>query len=176
MLDAERPVSGPGPVRNSGYHPRIRHLLLVLWCVAIGSALRPGHGDAFAHITAAIAASPRAFTIYFIDVEGGQSTLLVTPEHQALLVDAGFPGFDDRDARRILAAMRDANVTRLDYLVLTHFHQDHIGGVAAIAPQIPIDAFVDHDTLVDTDRLTLAAFQSYEPVRGGHRQIHPRPG
>jgi beta-lactamase superfamily II metal-dependent hydrolase len=154
----------------------MRRLLLALWCLAIGSAVRPGHGDALVHVTAATAASPRAFTIYFIDVEGGQSTLLVTPEHQALLVDAGFPGFDDRDARRILAAMRDANVSRLDYLLVTHFHQDHIGGAAAIAQQIPIDAFVDHDVLVDTDRLTMTAFQSYDPVRTSHRQIHPRPG
>jgi competence protein ComEC len=154
----------------------MRRLLLALCCLAIGSAVRPGHSGALVRIAAATAASPPAFTIYFIDVEGGQSTLLVTPWHQALLVDAGFPGFDDRDARRILAAMRDANVTRLDYLLLTHFHQDHIGGVAALAQRIPIDAFVDHDTLLDTDRLTVAAFQSYDPVRSGHRQIHPRPG
>jgi competence protein ComEC len=154
----------------------MRRVLLSICCLAIGSALRPGRGDALVDITAAAAASPPALTIYFLDVEGGQSTLLVTPEHQALLVDAGFPGFDDRDARRILAAMRDASVTRLDYLLLTHFHQDHIGGVPAIAQQIPIDVFVDHDVLIDTDRLTVAAFQSYEPVRSGHRQIHPRPG
>jgi competence protein ComEC len=149
----------------------MRRLLVSVCCLAIGSALRPGF-----HVTAVAAAPPPVLTIYFIDVEGGQSTLLVTPEHQALLVDAGFPGFDDRDARRILAAMRDAGVTRLDYLLLTHFHQDHIGGVATIAQQLPIDAFVDHDILVDTDRFTLAAFQTYELVRTGHRQIHPRPG
>jgi competence protein ComEC len=152
----------------------MRRLLLALCCLVTGSALRPGHGDALVRLAAA--ASQPALTIYFIDVEGGQSTLLVTPEHQALLVDAGFPGFEDRDARRILSAMRDASDTRLDYLLLTHFHQDHIGGVPAIAQQIPIDAFVDHDVLVDTDRFTLAAFQSYEPVRSDHRQIHPRPG
>jgi competence protein ComEC len=151
-------------------------LLLALCCLATGSALRPGQGDALVRLAAAAGASQPALTIYFIDVEGGQSTLLVTPEHQALLIDAGFPGFEDRDARRILSAMRDANVTRLDYLLLTHFHQDHIGGVPAIAQQIPIDAFVDHDVLVDTDRFTVAAFQSYEPVRSGHRQIHPSPG
>jgi competence protein ComEC len=154
----------------------MRRLLLALCCLAIGSSLRPGHGNALARIAAAAPASLPALTIYFIDVEGGQSTLLVTPAHQALLVDAGFPGFEDRDARRILAALRDASVARLDYLLLTHFHQDHIGGVPAIAQQIPIDAFVDHDVLLDTDRLTVAAFQSYEPVRIGHRQIHPKPG
>jgi competence protein ComEC len=156
------------------HSPGVRRLFLAVCCLAIGSALRPGQGDALPGIAAA--AAPPGLTIYFIDVEGGQSTLLVTPDHQALLVDAGFPGFDDRDATRILAAIHDASVTRLDYLLLTHFHQDHIGGVPAIARQIPIGAFVDHDVLVDTDRLTMAAFESYEPVRGVHRQIHPRPG
>ena len=103
-------------------------------------------------------------------------TLIVTPDRQAVLVDAGFPGNDDRDPKRIMAAIHDAGVSRLDYLVLTHFHQDHIGGVPAIAAQFPIGAIVDHDVLVDTDRLTLAAFQSYEPVRGESRVIHPKAG
>src|SRR5439155_1107215 len=67
--------------------------------------------------------------IYFIDVEGGQSTLLVTPAGDSLLVDTGYPGFDGRDPTRILAAARDAGVTRIDYLLITHFHTDHDGGV-----------------------------------------------
>jgi beta-lactamase superfamily II metal-dependent hydrolase len=50
----------------------------------------------------------RALTIYFIDVEGGQSTLIVTPAGESLLVDTGYDGFEGRDAKRILAAARDA--------------------------------------------------------------------
>src|SRR5215510_13414216 len=70
--------------------------------------------------------------IYFIDVEGGQSTLLVTPAGQSLLIDTGYAGFANRDPNRILAAAHDRNITRLDYLLLTHFHADHAGG----APEV----------------------------------------
>jgi competence protein ComEC len=75
-----------------------------------------------------VAAAPsKTLNIYFVDVEGGQSTLIVTPGGQSLLVDAGFPGFDDRDPERIMAAARDAGVTKIDYMLVTHFHADHVG-------------------------------------------------
>src|SRR5436309_6637875 len=101
------------------------------------------------------AVAPKTLDIYFIDVEGGQSTLIVTPAGESLLVDAGFPGdgtFDSqpgdprhaRDAQRILAAARAAGVTRIDYLLITHFHADHDGGVVELAQQLPIRAFIDH--------------------------------
>jgi len=97
----------------------------------------------------------RTLDIYFIDVEGGQSTLIVTPAGEALLVDAGFPGDGTftsrpgdprqaRDASRILAAARDAGLTRIDFLLVTHFHADHDGGVVELAQQIPIRTFIDH--------------------------------
>jgi len=63
--------------------------------------------------------------IYFIDVEGGQATLVVTPAGQSMLIDTGWDGFDNRDPKRILAAARDAGVKQLDYLLITHFHRDH---------------------------------------------------
>src|SRR5665213_3677934 len=73
------------------------------------------------------AQSGKALTVYFIDVEGGQSTLLVSPSGQSLLIDAGWPG--TRDADRIMAAVKQAGITQIDYLVLTHYHIDHAGGV-----------------------------------------------
>src|SRR5688500_5082719 len=86
----------------------------------------------------AISASARtpALRSNCVDVEGGQATLIVTPAGESLLVDTGFPGsgaFDRtpgdprqaRDAQRIAAAARDAGVSRIDYLLITHFHADH---------------------------------------------------
>ena len=94
--------------------------------------------------------------IYFIDVEGGQSTLIVTPDKHSLLVDSGWAGqgtgfspadpHQARDANRIVAAAKDAGVTRIDFLLITHFHPDHDGGVAELAKLMPIGTFIDHDS------------------------------
>ena len=65
---------------------------------------------ALASSLAIVSAAKRTLDIYFIDVEGGQSTLLVTPEGLSLLVDTGFAGSGGRDAGRILAAARDADL------------------------------------------------------------------
>jgi glyoxylase-like metal-dependent hydrolase (beta-lactamase superfamily II) len=100
-------------------------------------------------ITVAAAATPaivrsqaKALTIYSIDVEGGQSTLFVSPSGESMLVDAGLPGA--RDADRIAAAAKAAGLTQIDYMVVTHFDADHVGGVKDVGERIPIKAFVDH--------------------------------
>src|SRR6476660_3609603 len=96
-------------------------------------------------VAAAAAAAPplRALDIYFIDVEGGQSTLLVTPDGQSVLIDAGYAR-NGRDADRILAVAREAGIERLDYLIVTHYHPDHLGGVPGVAAKLPVGAFVDY--------------------------------
>src|SRR5262249_27160621 len=92
-------------------------------------------------LTAGMTAADRPLDFYFIDVEGGQSTLIVTPARQTLLVDTGYPERDGRDPDRIMAAMRDAKVTSIDYLLITHMHEDHNGGAAELARRVPIGAF-----------------------------------
>ena len=82
--------------------------------------------------------------IYFVDVDGGQSTLFVTPAGQSLLIDTGWPGNDGRDAKRIVAAARKAGINKIDYVLITHFHDDHVGGVPELAARIPIGTFIDH--------------------------------
>ena len=66
--------------------------------------------------------SEKALQVYFVDVEGGQATLFVTPEHQSLLIDTGWPGYDGRDADRIVAAAKAAGISKIDYVLITHFH------------------------------------------------------
>jgi len=114
--------------------------------------------------------------IYFIDVEGGQSTLLVTPSHQSYLIDTGYNGNDGRDADRIVAAARAAGVTKIDFLMITHFHGDHAGGVADLAKRMPIAAFIDHDTTLPTDTNSKATFEAYAAVRKNGRHIIAKPG
>jgi len=139
----------------------------------------------------AIRAARTTLDVYFIDVEGGQSTLFVTPAGQSLLVDTGFPGDGTfgslpgdpskaRDAQRILAAARDAGVTRIDYLLVTHFHADHDGGIVELAQLLPIGTFIDHGTVPPAAEEnvpgTLKAFERYAGVRAKGRHLEPAPG
>ena len=114
--------------------------------------------------------------IYFIDVEGGQSTLIVTPARQSLLIDTGYPGLNGRDPDRIMAAARQAGITRIDYLVITHFHEDHVGGAAELARRMPIGTFVDYGSPIQTVQDVVAAFTAYEQVRPKGRHLVPKPG
>jgi beta-lactamase superfamily II metal-dependent hydrolase len=100
-----------------------------------------------AALVAAGAARPaaRALDIYWIDVEGGASTLIVTAAGQALLMDTGYAGFDDRDPARIEHVLRrEAGLDRIDYVLTSHFHGDHMGGLIALAGRVPIGTFVDY--------------------------------
>ena len=141
---------------------------------------------------AATAGAARTLDIYFIDVEGGQSTLIVTPTGESLLVDTGFPGpgggFDGRpgdpkrarDAQRILAAARTAGVKRIDNLLITHFHGDHDGGTAELAQLMPIRTFIDHGSPAPDaeERVagTVALFDAYAAVRAKGHHLEPQPG
>src|SRR5438270_9419405 len=89
-------------------------------------------------------ARPRPLQIYAIDVEGGQATLLVSPTGQSMLIDTGWPGFNGRDADRIVSVATGAGLPRIDYVVITHYHRDHVGGIAQLADRIRIGTLVDH--------------------------------
>src|SRR5579875_1463253 len=82
--------------------------------------------------------------IFCVDVEGGESTLFVTPEVQSLLIDTCWPGNAYRDANRIVAAMKLDKIKRINYVLLTHYHADHVGGVPQLISKVPVDAFIDH--------------------------------
>ena len=88
--------------------------------------------------------SQRLLEIFYVDVEGGAATLIVTPAGESILIDTGWAGFDGRDAKRIQQAISYAGITTIDHLVITHYHTDHYGGVPALAAAVPIGKFYDH--------------------------------
>jgi competence protein ComEC len=113
--------------------------------------------------------------IYSIDVEGGQSTLLVSPTGDSLLVDTGWPGHDSRDAKRIQAAMHDAGVTKIDHLLITHYHVDHVGGVPNLVKQVEVDEFLDHGPNREDSNSTRIGYANYLQSIGDklHRVVKP---
>ncbi len=82
--------------------------------------------------------------IFFIDVEGGQATLFIDPSGKSLLIDTGWDAHNGRDADRIAATAKSAGLTKIDYAIITHFHQDHVGGVPQLLQRIPVGIFFDH--------------------------------
>ena len=106
-----------------------------------------------------------ALQVYAIDVEGGKSTLYVSPSGESMLVDAGYAGFNNRDADRIAMAAQAAGVKQIDYLVITHYHKDHMGGVPQLAAKLPIRNFIDHGKSFETDKDVGAEYDAYLAVR-----------
>src|SRR5215510_8475506 len=94
--------------------------------------------------------------IYYIDTEGGQSTLFVGPTGESLLVDTGNAG--DRDLGRIVETIKTAGVKQIDHMWTTHYHGDHVGSLLALSKQIPMMHFYDHGKPATTDRIVSAAF------------------
>jgi beta-lactamase superfamily II metal-dependent hydrolase len=92
----------------------------------------------------------RTFDIYWVDVEGGAATLVVSPSGESLLYDAGWEN-DDRDAKRIFAAARQAGITRIDHFVLSHFHADHAGGMVALSKLMPFGHCYDRGDFIEPE-------------------------
>jgi beta-lactamase superfamily II metal-dependent hydrolase len=121
---------------------------------------------------ALLSAQTRPLDIYWIDVEGGAATLIIAPSGESLLVDTGFPGNEDRDAKRIQAAAMAAGLTRIDNLVITHFHGDHVGGLAALSKAMPIRKIWDHGESIEASQQKGATlWQDYLAVAGSKRTV-----
>jgi competence protein ComEC len=111
-------------------------------------------------------------SMYWIDTEGGAATLIVSPSGESLLIDTGFPT-DDRDAKRIFAAVKQAGLDHIDHLVISHWHADHEGGLAAFAKMVPISKFYDHgDTVSPEDAGRLADYRAV----AGNKRVIVKPG
>ena len=121
--------------------------------------------------------------IYFIDTEGGQATLIISPANgmlgtkETLLIDAGNLNPPGRDADRIVAAMKDAGVERIDHLVVSHYHGDHVGGVAALFDKVPVRRVLDPGPFVpEQNGNREAGYLSYVPIRQNAHVVTPKPG
>ncbi len=129
-------------------------------------------------LTTALAAQRGAATkpleIYVVDTEGGKAALWVAPGGQSLLIDSGNPG--PRDLERIMVAVNDAGLKQIDYLLSTHYHVDHIGGMQELAKRIPIGTFIDHGPTVE-EREQVQGFQaSYAELYGKAKHMVVKPG
>ena len=122
------------------------------------------------------APAPKPLQIYFIDVEGGQATLVVSPSGQSLLIDTGWSGNEGRDADRILAAAHQAGLQQIDYVLITHYHRDHVGGVPQLVDGIKVGTFVDHGPNLEDSQVTRADYAAYEKAIAGHARVTVKPG
>ena len=115
--------------------------------------------------------------VYFIDTEGGQATLFIAPDGRSLLFDTGTRGSDGRDLNRIVAALKEARVEVLDYVIVTHYHGDHAGNAAELSAQFPIRNFIDHGPYsVELQPNRAAAFLAYLGVRDKAKARQAKPG
>ena len=117
----------------------------------------------------------KGLQIYAIDVEGGQATLLVSPTGHSLLVDTGWPGNNGRDAQRIEAAMKEAGITMIDKVLITHFHVDHVGGVPNLVEHVKVGEFLDHGVNREDSEITRHDYAAYIKAIGTtpRRTVHP---
>jgi beta-lactamase superfamily II metal-dependent hydrolase len=127
-------------------------------------------------VASSAAPTPKPLQIYFIDVEGGQATLVVSPSGESLLIDTGWPGNEGRDADRILAAAHQAGLKQIDYVLITHYHRDHVGGVPQLVDGIKVGTFIDHGPNLEDSQVTRTDYAAYEKAIAGHPRVTVKPG
>ncbi|MFB3776236.1 MAG: ComEC/Rec2 family competence protein [Bryobacteraceae bacterium] len=115
-------------------------------------------------ILASALPAAKTLDMWVIDTEGGKALLILSPEGQSMLIDTGFPGFNGRDTGRILEACRAAGVSKLDFLVTTHYDGDHVANTPDVVAKVPVDTFVDHGPVSPNDPGTHKYFQAYEAL------------
>ena len=82
--------------------------------------------------------------IFFIDVGQGDSCLVVTPQNKSILIDGGDGGEDKYDYGKnvILPYLMDRRIRKIDYIIISHFDSDHIGGLFTIMNELRVDKVI----------------------------------
>ena len=123
------------------------------------------------------AGAQKPLEIYFIDTEGGQATLFVTPSGESLLWDTGTNDAKKMQAESIMKAIKEAGLQQLDYVVVSHYHGDHVGNATELANRLPIRTWYDHGAYTTENQPNRATgFLSWLPTRERVRVIVPKPG
>jgi competence protein ComEC len=125
---------------------------------------------------ATLRAADKPLQIFFIDVEGGQATLFVPPHGDSLLIDTGWGYNAYRDANRIAAAAKLAHIKKIDYVLITHFHSDHVGGVPQLVQKIPVGTFIDHGTNREESKTSATLYREYQAAIKDAHHIVAKPG
>jgi competence protein ComEC len=118
----------------------------------------------------------KGLEVFFVDVEGGQATLIVTPSGDSMLVDTGWLGYGQRDAQRIAAVARLAKVKKIDYVLITHYHLDHVGGALALTEHIPVGTFIDHGPNTETGKTPSELDANYQKALAGAQHVVVKAG
>jgi beta-lactamase superfamily II metal-dependent hydrolase len=123
-----------------------------------------------------VSSAAKTLDMYVVDTEGGKALLIVSPAGQSMLLDTGFPGYNDRDTNRIVEAAKAANVKQFDILVTTHYDLDHVNNTPSLLAKMPAVTFVDHGPPAVKDAGTTKAFAAYEALAAKGKRIIVKPG
>ena len=127
-------------------------------------------------LSSVLPAASKTFDMYVIDVEGGKALLLISPAGESMLIDTGFPGSDDRDAKRIAEAVKAANLKQIDHMVTSHYDGDHVANIGATAAKVPMKAFYDHGDAAVKDPRTTESVQAYLALAAKAKRVVVKPG
>lgn len=126
-------------------------------------------------LTFCLAGFAQQLSVFVVDTEGGKATLIVTPQKESLLLDAGWP-YGPRDADRIVAAAKSAGLSKIDYLLVTHYHVDHVGGVPWVIERMPVANVIEHGPTVEHDLLANEMMDAYARSTAKIPHIVVKPG
>jgi beta-lactamase superfamily II metal-dependent hydrolase len=136
-----------------------RTVIALSCCIALGAAA----------LLAQSGAGAKPVEMYVVDVEGGKAAFIVAPNGQTALIDTGGGGGAavERDVTRMMEVAAAAGITKLDYLLSTHYHVDHIGGLQELVKRLPVTTFLDHGPSSE-EREQVAGFQAaYAALKAG---------